>query len=568
MKLNYSKYIDPYIDKILNNKIEHNIEQEEMCLNLIIPVLDREDVFIDHKAIEDGLSLQKYFEYDLIEWEKFLFALIAGVKFKDGQIFYNEIDIIVGRGAGKNGFISFLCFYFLSPYHGIRHYDIDIIANGEQQAKTSLNDLYELITDNHNAENNKALKKFYSATKEEITGLFTKSSLRINTSSTKGKDSKRSGCIIVDEKHEYTLKDVNNLNTLKSGLGKKENSRYIMITTDGHVRGGALDRDKITFKTVLSKYNPRNRKLIFWCRLENEKDWNKPEKWIMANPSLNNFKTLKDKMIEEMLDMPTTPEYYPEFMAKRMNCPVGNKEIEVAKWEDLTACDQKIVLEELKNKPCIGSLDFAKTDDFITCGLLFKHLGKYIFYHHTFVCKNSSDLLGITAPLDEWEKMGMLEFVEDVEIPPDLIANWFKDKIDQGFNILKIAIDNFRFSILNTALKKIGFDAYEAKNIKLVRPSDLMIAAPIINTIFLRHNLIWGDSTIPGIHNIMCWFSNNVKKVLYNGNVRFEKIEEHYRKTDGFVAYANSITCIEDLNDEITTITEEVKNFMTTLTFN
>ena len=75
----YSKYIDPYINKILNNEIEHCNEQELMINNIIIPVLEREDVYIDEKRIEDGLSLQKYFPYKLIEWEVFLFALIMEI---------------------------------------------------------------------------------------------------------------------------------------------------------------------------------------------------------------------------------------------------------------------------------------------------------------------------------------------------------------------------------------------------------------------------------------------------------------------------------------------------------
>ena len=68
MMTTYSKYIDPYINKILNNEIEHCKEQELMINNIIIPTLERKDVYIDEKRIEDGLSLQKYFPYKLIEW--------------------------------------------------------------------------------------------------------------------------------------------------------------------------------------------------------------------------------------------------------------------------------------------------------------------------------------------------------------------------------------------------------------------------------------------------------------------------------------------------------------------
>ena len=47
----YNKYINPYMEKILNNEIEHCLEQEEMIKNIVIPVLEREDVYIDEKKI-------------------------------------------------------------------------------------------------------------------------------------------------------------------------------------------------------------------------------------------------------------------------------------------------------------------------------------------------------------------------------------------------------------------------------------------------------------------------------------------------------------------------------------
>ena len=73
------KYIDPYINKIKNNETRHCEEQELMIDNIVLPVLSREDVFIDEEKIKKGLELQKYFNFRIIEWEVFLFALIAGV---------------------------------------------------------------------------------------------------------------------------------------------------------------------------------------------------------------------------------------------------------------------------------------------------------------------------------------------------------------------------------------------------------------------------------------------------------------------------------------------------------
>jgi phage terminase large subunit-like protein len=200
---NYSRYIDPYIRMIKNNEIEHCKEQEQMLDNIVIPMLERNDVIVDNEKIEKGLSLQKYFPYKLIEWEIFLFALIVGVFYTDGEVAFDEIRIMIGRGSGKNGFISFLCFYFISPYHGIRGYNIDILANSENQAKTSFLDVYEITKNPEDPKHVKILKQNYKPGGEEIVGLKTNSRLRYNTSSKRGKDSKRTGCIIFDEKHEY-----------------------------------------------------------------------------------------------------------------------------------------------------------------------------------------------------------------------------------------------------------------------------------------------------------------------------------------------------------------------------
>ena len=258
------------MEMILSNQIEHCIEQEQMINNIVIPVLEREDVFIDEKKLEQCLSLQRYFPYKLIEWEVFLVALIVGVfkKLPDGNtdIFFRDIRIIVGRGSGKNGLISFLCFYFLSPYHGIRGYNIDLLANSEKQAMTSFNDVYDTVNDNYDKKKNgKALKTHFYATKTEVLGRKMKSVLRFNTSSKRGKDSKRTGCIIYDEKHEY--EDPTNINTLRSGLGKVPFGREITITTNGNVRGGVFDKELEQALEILKEYNPINRTLIFYCHI-------------------------------------------------------------------------------------------------------------------------------------------------------------------------------------------------------------------------------------------------------------------------------------------------------------
>ncbi len=506
-----------------------------MIDNIVLPVLARPDVYIDEAKIEKGLALQKYFDYELIEWEIFLFALIAGVFYIDGDIYFKDIRIIVGRGAGKNGFISFLAFYFLSPIHGIAGYNVDILANSEAQAKTSFMDVYNVINNPSDKNNRKPLRDNFNATLTEITGRRTKAVLRYNSSSKRGKDSKRTGCVIYDEKHEYT--DATNINTLRSGLGKMPHGREITITTNGHIRGGVLDDELQQNEDILKEYNPENRTLVFWCRIEEESEWKDPSKWIKANPSVNDFPDLFATIKKEVADMPYNLSYFPEFMAKRMNYPIGNKDTEVVSWDDIKATNKP--LPDLIGRSCVVGIDYAKTNDFVAVCLLFKEGSERYAIVHGWACAKSRDLDGIKAPLDEWARAGYITFVNDVEIPAELITNWIAEQ-GTKYVIEKIAVDNFRFSFLNIALRSIGYDAFEAKNVKLIRPSDLMRNFVTLNSIFINHNLSVGDNPY------FRWNVNNTKKVTdTRGNISYGKIEPRYRKNDAFMAFA-AAQCIED----------------------
>ena len=64
--MSYEPNIDEWIYLIKGNHIEHCKEQELLLDNNIIPVLERKDVFVDADRIARGLSLQKYFPYELL----------------------------------------------------------------------------------------------------------------------------------------------------------------------------------------------------------------------------------------------------------------------------------------------------------------------------------------------------------------------------------------------------------------------------------------------------------------------------------------------------------------------
>lgn len=542
----YEPNIDEWIYLIKGNHIEHCKEQELAIDNNIIPVLERSDVFVDADRIAKGLSLQKYFPYQLLPWEKYQFAIIVGVFLRqpgmDDDIYFHGIRDIIGRGAGKNGFIDFLAFYFISPYHGVKGYNVDLIANGEEQAATSIVDVGDLIRYPVDPKYEKALNANFKAYGEKVIGKKMNAVFRLNTSSTKNKDSKRTGCVIYDEKHQYV--DTRNMNTLQSGLGKMKWSREITITTDGHIRGGVLDDEKEQNSVILREYNPDNRIFVNWFRIEEEDEWKDINKIVKANPSLvdPSFSTLRQRIQQEIKEMPFKPEYFPEFLAKRCNYPISDPQMAVAEWEDIIECTKKPLFELTVEMNCVGGVDYTKTNDFCGCILTFRKGTEYVNLHHTFICAKSKDLPGIHAPIRKWVKEGICTIVDDVEISPDIPVQWFAEQAKK-YNIMMIGIDNYRYTWLNKAFKKIGFDAFDKENKKiyLVRPSDITKASPIISSAFLRH-------AISGWDRMMCWYTNNSKKILdRKGNTSYGKIEPKTRKTDGFMAWVASMCCIDVL---------------------
>ena len=142
-------------------------------------------------------------------------------------------------------------------------------------------------------------------------------------------------------------------------------------------------------------------------------------------------------------------------------------------------------------------------------------------------------------PYREWAEQSLITLVDDVEIHPDLICEWIFRQ-GQRYQIKQVALDNFRYALFTNSLKNIGFDAND-KNVKLVRPSDIMKVQPVINSMFVNHNLICGDNPV------VRWAINNTK-LLRNtsGSFYYGKIEEKSRKTDPFLAGVASVV-IEDV---------------------
>lgn len=535
---NYHEYINGYLTAIETGAVESSVELKQAAV-LIRGKLEDPEVWLDVEKTNEAVRLmEKYHDIKLVDWELAVVALVH-LYYTDDTLVFSEFFILVGRGNGKNKFIACLVWYLSTHYHGIQGYNVDIIANSQDQAKTSFGDVYEVL-ENHWDK----LKKHFYKTKEIIRNLKTNSYIKFNTSNSKTKDGKRSGCLVFDEVHEY--EDWSLINVFRSGFGKRKHSRIFYITTNGYVRGGILDELLDLSKKVLDGEIKTLRLLPLIYKIDSEEERDNPDMWVKANPSLPYFPELKIQMDQDFELAKHQPSMASEFMTKRMNFPAVENYALVAPWEKVLATNQPIPLDALKGQRCIGAFDYAEISDFASCGLLFKHGGKRYWIQHTFVCHKAlkRESRKINFPIQEMADRGLMTIVYDDLIRPELISGWFLDKVKQ-YHVLDIVADKYRISILQEEFTKQGLPLSSVRS----GPITHALVAPLIESLFAQETLVFGDDPV------MRWAVGNTYTQIDNkGNLSYHKIEPERRKNDPFMALVHALTKDADLSDGSRTV--------------
>ena len=537
----YDKYIDEYFNKIESGE---TLVSKDMlkAVTLIKNDFVRFNIYVDHAKIKEAVRvIEQYFDMRLFDWEKFIIALIHCYindnnykNTKDMTLLYSDYLIEMGRGNGKNGFASAIIWYLTSYIHGIKEYNVDIIANSEDQAKTSFEDVHNMLDSNWNK-----FKTAYDKTLEKITSKLTNSTIKYNTSNAKTKDGKRSACLLFDEIHGYETYD--NIKVFKSGFGKKQHSRIFYITTNGYVRDGVLDKELLKSEDILNGLIKDINYLPLLYHLDNENEAGDPDKWIKANPSINYLPPLKKEIKKHWKESQYDQASAIEFYTKRMNLPKQDNITPVAEWDQIKATNKPIPYDKLKGLSCIGAVDYALLNDFCSVGLLFKLNGDRVYIEHTFVCHKSLKIESrqIKFPIDEAVEKGLITIVYDDIISPSYLADWF---IEQGsiYNINNIYADNFRVSVLKEEFSNRGLPLETVRSGPITHSK----ISPLVSMLFAKNQFIFGDNIT------MRWYINNTYvKLDPKGNTTYMKIEPMTRKTDGFFGLIHAITKDNELID-------------------
>ncbi|TYR75576.1 terminase large subunit [Rossellomorea vietnamensis] len=531
-----NKHVEEYIRQYKTGKIKLNKERIMLIDYLERYILVRDDLYFDEEMHENYIKFTEKWYFKLESFQKFFTAFVF-LFHKDDSVFYEQFLDTMARGGGKNGLISSLAHFFISPLHGIPGYNVSIVANSELQAKTSFKEVYDVIG------NHAVLEEMFYRTKVEIKGNDTKSIMQYHTSNASTKDGLRDGCVIYDEIHQYENSDT--VNVFSSGLGKVPNAREFFIGTDGFVREGFLDKMKERAMNILQGKDLDDPLFPFICKIDDVKEIDEPEMWEKANPMFSEPKSsyakgLFKKVLAQYKQLVNNPSNREEFMTKRMNYPEVDLNKTVAAWEDILATNRPF--PELKHRTAVGGLDFASIKDFAAVGLLFKVGDDYIWKTHSFVRQGFLDnvKLKIDSKVKEWERDGHLTILDEPVINIQHIVNWFVE-MREIYGVNTIVADTFRLDLVKVALEAEGFNLLYIRNPKAIHS----LLAPRVETLFANHNIIFDDNPL------MRWYTNNVYvHIKKDGNKEYLKKDEVRRKTDGFQAFIHALWQADNYLDE------------------
>lgn len=510
-------------------------EEQSALAKLVRRSFETEDIFVDEEQLAHYLNLEKYFPFELFPWEKFLIALWDCTYWRDTRLpRWKNLFALLGRGAGKDAFIAFDSFCSVSPYCEVRYYDVDICANLEEQATRPVRDVYEVL---ETPNQTKKLKKHYYYTKEMIQGRKNRGAIRGRTNNPKSRDGMRTGKAVFNEIHQY--QDYANITVFRTGQGKVDHPRIGYFSSNGNVSDGPLDDYLARSRRILFEGEADRGFLPFICCLKDKSQIEDPENWYMANPSLQYRPSLLAEIEGEYKDWLENPEENPDFLTKRMGIRSQAAAVAVTDYDKVLTTNR--ALPDLRGWSCTAGVDYAELSDWASVNLHFRRGEERFDINHAWLCTQSKTLFRVRAPWRDWAEKGDVTVVDDVSIHPDLLAGWVQAQMSQYY-VKGLAMDNFRWTLVSGSFKKIGFDPKTQKNVKLVRPSDIMMVDPVIQECFNRGLFTWGD--VPHLR----WAVNNTKRVRASravgsdtGNFYYAKIEGKSRKTDPFMALAASM---------------------------
>lgn len=432
----------------------------------------------------------------------------------------NYVYIELSRKNGKTAFMAGLLLYILIA-SGENGAECEMVANSAKQAGIC----FDMASNFCQTLDKKG--KYFQRYRSSIKFEKKKALLQVLSTDTSSLDGYNSSAFLLDEAHEQ--KDSKLWDVLCSSQGMRDNPLGLIITTAGFNKFGFCYQYRNTCLEILSglKDNPSQFAAIY--TLDEDDDWQDPEVWVKANPSLG---------------VTVRPEYLEQQVQNAKNnssLEVGIKTKNFNIWCDTaeTWIPNDTLLESSKTldlstfSGCCGfiGVDLAAVGDLTAVSLLVPKDGLYYFKTYYYLPQQTLLESPNTELYKDWKYKGLINITSGNVTDYDYITR----------DILRIS--------QNISINTIGYDSWNATQWAIEATAQGLPLEPYSQSIgnFNRptkefERLIKSGKVIIDNNEITRYcFANVSLKHDFNDNVKPVKGGSELQKIDGVIAMLTAL---------------------------
>ena len=473
------------------------------------------------------------------------------VKHRIKKRLINKMYLIVGRGAAKTMFSSFIQSYFLNidtsttqqittaPTMKQAEEVLGPIRTSISRAKGPL---FKFLTEGNinNTRGNSSDRVKLSSTKKGIENFLTGSLLEIRPMRIDKLQGLRCKIATIDE---WLSGDVREdvVGAIEQGASKVDNYLIIATSSEGTVRNGSGDTIKMELTSILKGeyYNPHVS--IWWYKLDSVEEVGQPEKWLKANPNLGKTVSYETYQldVERAEKAPATRN---DILAKRFGLPMEGYTYYFTYEETLPTPKR-----DYWSMPCSLGADLSQGDDFCAFTFLFPlQNGAFGCKARSYITSKTFDCLpgAMRIKYNEFIKEGSLIVLEGATLD-----------LEDVYDDLEKHIEERQYDV-----RSFGFDPYGAKpfvdrwqrengpyGIEKVIQGAKTESIPLGNIKHLAESgMLFHDESIMTftMGNCIALVDTNGNKKLYKVR-RDAKIDNVAALLDAYVAYSNNKEAFE-----------------------
>lgn len=375
----------------------------------------------------------------LFPWQRAVVGNLYGWIRPDGTRRYRQCHLLIPRKSGKTELASALALYHLLADDEPTPTVVGI-ARDRPQAKLCLSRAFRM------ADAEPRLRELTEQFQMALTCPSQYGSYKVLSADAPSAHGLNVSACIADEIHAMeNRKDL--WEAVMTGMGARKQPMMISITTAGTLRE-SLEYDLFDYSLKVQERtidNPAFLPCLFYAPVES--DWQLPETWKRANPSIGKITGL-DWYASECKRAQEQPTYESPFRTYYLcqHITASDRWLKMSSWDE---CKTEFDAEKLKGLPCYLGIDLAQTTDISSITAVWLDGDEMYVKNWNYAPEIGAQIRTRrdAVPYEDWARQGWMTLTEG-------------DVTDYSFITKRIEELCKEFSV-----KIVGYDPYNAQNL-------------------------------------------------------------------------------------------------------